>query len=103
MVKFFYPFEVRGYEKIDSADGNYIICSNHLSNIDVAFLMITHKRPIHFMAKQELFENKILGWFFSKMEAFAVKRGKGDKSALINSENILFKDSSIWYHNMADL
>lgn len=88
-VKFFYPFEVRGLEKIKNANGNYIICCNHLSNIDVAFLMITHKKPIYFMAKQELFENKILGWLFKKMGAFAVKRGKGDKSALINSENII--------------
>ncbi len=89
LVRFFYPFEVKGTEKINDANGNYIICCNHLSNIDVAFLMITHKKPIYFMAKQELFENKLLGWFFKKMGAFAVKRGKGDKSALINSENII--------------
>lgn len=89
LVRFFYPFEVKGIEKIDNTDGNYIICCNHLSNIDVAFLMVTHKKPIYFMAKQELFENKILCWFFKKMGAFAVKRGKGDKSALINSENII--------------
>lgn len=88
-VKLFYPFEVRGLEKINGANKNYIICCNHLSNIDVVFLMITHKKPIHFMAKEELFENKFLGWLFRKMGAFAVKRGKGDKSALINSENII--------------
>lgn len=88
-VKFFYPFEVNGLSKIDNTGENYIICCNHLSNIDVLFLMITHKKPICFMAKQELFENKIFGWLFKKMGAFAVKRGKGDKSALINSENII--------------
>ncbi len=89
LVKFFYPFEVRGLENIEKSKSNYIICANHLSNMDVAFLMITHKKPIYFMAKQELFENKILGWFFRKMGAFAVKRGRGDKSALINSEKII--------------
>lgn len=88
-LKFFYPFEVRGLEKIKNAKKNYIICCNHLSNVDVAFLMVTHKKLICFMAKEELFKNKILGWFFKKMGAFAVKRGKGDKSALINSENII--------------
>lgn len=88
-LKFFYPFEVRGLEKIKNSEKNYIICCNHLSNVDVAFLMVTHKKPIYFMAKEELFKNKILGWFFKKMGAFAVKRGKGDKSALINSENII--------------
>lgn len=93
-VKFFYPFEVRGLEKAQKPEKNYIICCNHLSNLDVAFLMVTHKKPIYFMAKQELFENKILGWFFKKMGAFAVKRGKGDKSALVNSENII-KDGNV--------
>lgn len=88
-VRFFYPFEVIGFEKIKNSKKNYIICCNHLSNLDVAFLMITHEKPIYFMAKEELFKNKILGWFFKKMGAFAVKRGKGDKSALINSENIV--------------
>lgn len=88
-VSFFYPFEVRGLEKTENSEKNYIICANHLSNLDVAFLMVTHKKPIYFMAKEELFKNKILGRFFGKMGAFAVKRGKGDKSALINSENIL--------------
>ncbi|MDO4199528.1 MAG: lysophospholipid acyltransferase family protein [Clostridia bacterium] len=88
-LKFFYPFEVRGLEKIKNAKKNYIICCNHLSNVDVAFLMVTHEKLICFMAKEELFKNKILGWFFKKMGAFAVKRGKGDKSALINSENII--------------
>ena len=88
-LKFFYPFEVRGLEKTKNSKKNYIICCNHLSNVDVAFLMVTHKRPIYFMAKEELFKNKILGWFFKKMGAFAVKRGKGDKSAIINAENIV--------------
>lgn len=89
LVKFFYPFEVRGVENIERAQSPYIICSNHLSNLDPAFLMFTHKDPIRFMAKQELFKNRILKWFFTNMGAFEVRRGKGDKSALDTSENIL--------------
>ena len=89
LMKFFYPFEIRGKENIENAECPYIICSNHLSNLDPAFLMLIHKEPIRFMAKQELFKNRILNWIFTKMGAFEVKRGKGDKSALVTSENIL--------------
>lgn len=89
LVNIFYPFEVRGVENMENADKNYIICCNHLSNVDPAFLMLTHKKPIHFMAKSELFSNKLLAWFCGNMGAFAVKRGKGDKSALKNSEKIV--------------
>lgn len=87
-VKIFFPYEVKGLENIKQ-DQNYIICCNHLSNIDPVFLMLTHAKCIYFMAKQELFKNKFLGAIFSKMGAFAVKRGQGDKSALKTAEQIL--------------
>lgn len=88
-MKIFYPFEIKGAENCEKMKGGYIICSNHLSNFDPIFLMISHKRPIYFMAKEELFRNKFFNWFFTKMGAFAVKRGKNDKSALLKSENII--------------
>lgn len=94
IAKFFYPTEIRGAQNLEKLSGGYIICSNHLSNLDPILLMIHHKRPIHFMAKEELFKNRILKCIFSGMGAFAVKRGKGDNSALIKSENII-KDKEV--------
>lgn len=88
-MKIFYPFEIRGAENCEGIKGGYVICSNHLSNFDPIFLMISHKRPICFMAKEELFKNKFFSWFFTKMGAFAVKRGRNDKGALLKSENII--------------
>lgn len=93
-VKLLFPYEVHGLDNIKNLNKKYIICSNHLSNMDPVFLMITHPKSIYFMAKAELFKNPICGWFFSKMGAFAVKRGKGDKSALDKSQSIL-KSSNI--------
>ncbi len=89
VVKLLFPFEVEGLEKINKLSGGYILCSNHLSNLDPIFLVLTHPKPICFMAKQELFKNKILALFFSSLGAFSVKRGKGDKSALENAKQIL--------------
>lgn len=89
LVRIFYPFEVHGLENLEEAKNNYIICCNHLSNVDPAFLMLTHSKPIRFMAKSELFKNRLLAWFCRNMGAFAVNRGKGDKSALENSAKIV--------------
>ena len=89
IIKLLYPCEVRGLEKLNNLKGGYILCANHLSNIDPVFFILFHPTPICFMAKQELFKNKILGWFLSSLGAFSVKRGKGDRSALDNAKQVL--------------
>ena len=81
-IKMLYPYEVKGKENIENISGGYILCSNHLSNVDPIFLALTHKRPIFFMAKIELFKNKLLARFFSCLGVFPIKRGKADKEAL---------------------
>ena len=88
-VKIFFPYEIIGLKNAESLTEGYIICSNHLSNIDPVFLIVSHPRPICFMAKSELFKNKILKWFFSALGAFAVKRGKGDQQAIYEAQQIL--------------
>lgn len=89
IIMILFPFKVEGLEKINNLDGGYIICSNHLSNLDPIFLVLSYPKPIYFMAKEELFKNKILGFFFSSVGAFSVKRGKGDKGALETAKQIL--------------
>lgn len=88
-VRMFFPYEILGIENIKNLKGGYMICSNHLSNMDPVFYIVSHPRPVHFMAKAELFRNKFLGKFFSLMGAFAVKRGKGDHQAINEAQNIL--------------
>lgn len=88
-VKIIFPYEEKGKENIENIKNSYILCSNHLSNLDPVFLLISNPRPICFMAKAELFKNKIFGWILKKLGAFAVERGRGDKKALINAENTL--------------
>ena len=89
IIMILFPFKVEGLEKINNLDCGYIICSNHLSNLDPIFLVLSYPKPICFMAKEELFKNKILGLFFSSVGAFSVKRGKGDKGALETAKQIL--------------
>lgn len=70
-------------------EGRYIIASNHVSGPDCIFVGLGQKRQIRFMAKAELFENWFLNWFFTKLGAFAVNRGKGDFGAINNAKQMI--------------
>ena len=51
-----------------------IICANHINLWDPILLAIIFERPIRFMAKKELFDNKFLGFLLNKFGAFPVDR-----------------------------
>lgn len=51
-----------------------IICANHINLWDPILLAIIFDRPIRFMAKKELFDNKFLGFLLNKFGAFPVDR-----------------------------
>lgn len=63
-------------------EGSYIIASNHISNMDPFVLGIIERRQFAFMAKEELFRNRILGAIFRGMGAFPVKRDISDFRAI---------------------
>ncbi len=63
-------------------DKPMLVCANHISLWDPVFVAVACRQPIHFMAKSELFENKLLGFILRKLEAFPVKRNESDVSAI---------------------
>lgn len=87
-VRILYRLKVVGLENIPDENG-VIICPNHTSNADPVVLAVSLKRQIYFMAKAELFKNKILGKLFKMVGAFPVERGKGDSSAIDTAKKIL--------------
>ncbi|NLL42228.1 MAG: 1-acyl-sn-glycerol-3-phosphate acyltransferase [Firmicutes bacterium] len=76
--------DVEGTENIPQEHGA-IIAGNHRSWLDPVVIAVAIKRPIHFMAKAELFEYPILGWLVSRLHAFPVKRGQADRQAIRTS------------------
>lgn len=62
--------------------GNYILCSNHIANIDPILIALGQKRKFVTMAKSELFHNKFIGGVLRFMGAFPVERGTGDSDAI---------------------
>ncbi|AGX05311.1 MULTISPECIES: lysophospholipid acyltransferase family protein [Bacillaceae] len=80
-LKPIYRFEVIGKENFP-AEGGVLLCSNHIDNLDPPVVGITAPRPVHFMAKEELFNLPVLGTIVRNLNAFPVKRGMSDREAL---------------------
>ena len=75
-------FTVTG-EKNIPASGGAVIMSNHLSYMDFTYVGLparAHKRLVRFMAKKEVFDNKIAGPMMRWMHHIAVDRGNGAAS-----------------------
>ncbi|MBR3836088.1 MAG: 1-acyl-sn-glycerol-3-phosphate acyltransferase [Clostridia bacterium] len=75
-------------------EGGYILAANHITALDPVFISVASKRPVHFMAKKEVFENKIIGWFLAQLNAFPVDRTHFDEDA-INYAISLINDGEI--------
>jgi 1-acyl-sn-glycerol-3-phosphate acyltransferase len=88
VLKPFYRFEIIGKENIPQS-GAVLVCSNHIDNLDPPVVGMTFPRPVHFMAKEELFKLPVFGAILKNVRAFPVKRGMSDREALRKGINIL--------------
>ncbi|WP_026694805.1 lysophospholipid acyltransferase family protein [Peribacillus kribbensis] len=70
-------------------DEGVLICSNHIDNLDPPVVGMTAPRPVHFMAKEELFNAPLLKSIMPRVNAFPVKRGMSDREALRRGLSIL--------------
>ena len=71
--------------------GAGIIISNHFSLSDPIRLAFVVPRPMHFMAKQELFDSKIKRFFLTQLLAFPVYRKQADMLSLKQAMTVLEK------------
>ena len=64
-------------------DGACIICSNHISATDpIAIAVALNKIQPHYLAKEQVFKNKLVGWFLRNLGAIPVTRTGNDVGAL---------------------
>lgn len=70
-------------------EGGAVLAGNHVSYMDPMLLWCVAPRPVHFMAKRELWESRILGWLLDRFWAFPVTRGEPDRSAIANATEAL--------------
>jgi 1-acyl-sn-glycerol-3-phosphate acyltransferase len=63
-------------------EGGVLVVANHIHNADPILLNAAYPRPIHFMAKKEVFEVPVLPLILRWVGAFPVDRGKSDRGAI---------------------
>jgi 1-acyl-sn-glycerol-3-phosphate acyltransferase len=80
--------ELVGLDRIP-AEGPLILICNHAHLVDPPLVGSYSPRPVHTMAKRELFEVPLIGWLFWAVGAFPVRRYSGDLGALRVARNYL--------------
>lgn len=73
VVRLLFSVRCRGRKNIPES-GAVIIASNHVSALDMFFIMTFFKRKIRFLAKSELFRTPILNFFFRSAGAIPINR-----------------------------
>jgi 1-acyl-sn-glycerol-3-phosphate acyltransferase len=78
-------------------EGGLIVASNHRSFMDpfVLGMMLPWRRPMHYVAKVELFEPAWQGWILSRLGAYPVRRGEADSETLETSRRILERGGAL--------
>lgn len=88
LLRTFARWEVVGHDHMPP-DGPVILVSNHVHIVDPPLVAASSRRRVHPMAKRELFEVPLIGWWFWAWGAFPVRRFSGDMGALRVARNYL--------------
>ena len=75
-----WKFDLQGYERLP-VSGPAILCPNHVSFLDSAFLMLTMPRRISFVGKAEYMDDWKTKFIFPAMGMIPIDRAGGDKSS----------------------
>ncbi len=76
-----FRIKIEGLENVPK-DKAFVVCANHKSNLDPPMLGLSMPVRLRYMAKEELFRNKIFGKIITELGAFPIRRGKSDVGAL---------------------
>lgn len=79
--KILYNIRAEGLDEVPR-DTNFIYIANHRTNNDPPFIGCHIPGKLAFMAKEELFRNKLFATLIKILGAFPVSRGKGDSQVI---------------------
>jgi 1-acyl-sn-glycerol-3-phosphate acyltransferase len=88
LVKVVSSWEVRGRECIPRT-GGLIVASNHVSFFDPPLIGIATVRELHYLAKEELFRQPVLGPLIRTFNSIPIRRGVADMSGLSKAMEVL--------------
>jgi len=75
--------------------GAVLIAASHRSFLDPPMVGITCKRPVHYMARHDLFKVPIIGPAIKNLNAYPVKRGTVDRGALEKTWSLLEEGEAV--------
>ncbi|MDP9386171.1 MAG: 1-acyl-sn-glycerol-3-phosphate acyltransferase, partial [Actinomycetota bacterium] len=75
--------------------GPVIFAANHRSFLDPFVIATIARRPLYYVAKKELFRQRLVGWFLNSLGAFPVERGTGDGDMLTTAKAILERGDAV--------
>lgn len=94
LLKLFCKIEVKGKDVFPSG-GHFILASNHISNLDPVLLGVVSPYVMNYIAKEELFKNKLFGFIMKKINVIPFKRGSSDIKALRTAVRVLKKKNLV--------
>ena len=77
------------------AAGPVILAANHRSFLDPFVLGLMTRRPVHYVAKKELFARGWQAWLLNALGAFPVDRGASDGEMLETARTILARGDCV--------
>jgi 1-acyl-sn-glycerol-3-phosphate acyltransferase len=77
------------------AKGGVLLASNHRSFLDPFAIGCCLRRPIFFVAKQELFKHRPIGWILNCLGAFPIRRGESDEESMKTARMLLGRGDAV--------
>ncbi len=81
ITKLLFRIKISGQHHLPRT-GGFILATNHRSYLDPLLAGSWSRRQVYFLAKKELFANRLFGWVITRTNALPVKRGSIDRNAL---------------------
>ena len=83
----FYPYKIHGKENIPK--GGAVFVCNHFRAVDCGFIADAYSSDVYFLAKKELFNNKLFGKILASFGAIPVDRDNLDLKTIMQALRVL--------------
>lgn len=88
LLGIFIRLRIYGLKNVPKTGGALIV-SNHVHNADPVLIVSGCSRPVHFLAKAEIWDVPVIRWIAQQAGAFPVRRGTADRKAIRKATEVL--------------